>query len=346
MIREFEGKNTNEAKKKAAEELNLPVDDLDIKHIDVFKGGLFRTTKKVLIQVEVPSPEQKKINSSYSSRAPRGNQRTADAPRGNQRTADEPQGNQRIADAPRGNQRIADEPRGNQRTADAPRGNQRIADEPRGNQRIADEPRGNQRIADAPRGNQRIADAPRGNQRIADAPRGNQRIADEPQGKDWTPENDYEQAVFDFLLELGKLMNHSFSIHIMERIEREGENECEIVVAIQGNDARHLVGKYGKTLHALQILINAMKYRHKKTSRIVLDINGYWKKRERELVRLTQKKIQRVIETQQAECTPPLYALERKIVHTTVSDVQGLETESLSSHDGVVKQVKIFQSRT
>jgi spoIIIJ-associated protein len=99
-------------------------------------------------------------------------------------------------------------------------------------------------------------------------------------------------------------------------------------VSIVGGDLKHLVGRDGDVLEALQELTRLAVYRETgERSRLMLDVDGYRAARRKELVQIAEAAIDQVKESGEAVPLEPMSPFERKVVHDTVADA-GLVSES------------------
>ena len=100
------------------------------------------------------------------------------------------------------------------------------------------------------------------------------------------------------------------------------------VVADDNEAIKHLVGREGATLEALQELTRlAVQAKTGERSRLMLDIAGYRAQRKVELAVLAKEAITRVNDSGRAVTLEPLNAFERKVVHDVVT-ATGLVSES------------------
>ena len=100
------------------------------------------------------------------------------------------------------------------------------------------------------------------------------------------------------------------------------------IVADDNEAIKHLVGREGATLEALQELTRlAVQAKTGERSRLMLDIAGYRAQRKVELGVLAKEAITRVNESGRAVTLEPLNAFERKVVHDVVT-ATGLVSES------------------
>ena len=91
-----------------------------------------------------------------------------------------------------------------------------------------------------------------------------------------------------------------------------------------------LIGRKGERLSALQHLVNLMLSRKLGTwTRVLIDVEDYRGRRERQLVEVARRAADRVMETGQMLQLEPMSALERRWVHLALRDVEGITTQSI-----------------
>jgi len=90
-----------------------------------------------------------------------------------------------------------------------------------------------------------------------------------------------------------------------------------------------LIGHRGETLRAIEFLVNQIIKRHDDTApRVLVDVAGYKRARRQSLEELAQEIADRVKTTGTEEELQPMNPAERRIVHMTLRDIEGIETES------------------
>jgi len=91
-----------------------------------------------------------------------------------------------------------------------------------------------------------------------------------------------------------------------------------------------LIGRKGERLSALQHLVNLMLSRKMGTwTRVLVDVEDYRGRRERQLVEVATRAAERVQETGQMLQLEPMSALERRWVHIALRDTEGVTTQSV-----------------
>jgi spoIIIJ-associated protein len=113
---------------------------------------------------------------------------------------------------------------------------------------------------------------------------------------------------------------------------REGETSRLNVVG-DGADREalgSLIGRKGERLSALQHLVNLMLSRRTgQWTRVLVDVEDYRGRRERQLVDLAARAAERVIETGKMLQLEPMPALERRWIHIALRDNDGVSTQSI-----------------
>ncbi len=91
-----------------------------------------------------------------------------------------------------------------------------------------------------------------------------------------------------------------------------------------------LIGRKGERLSALQHLVNLMLSRKMGSwTRVLVDVEDYRGRRERQLIEVATRAAQHVMETGQMLQLEPMSALERRWVHLALRDTEGITTQSI-----------------
>jgi spoIIIJ-associated protein len=128
----------------------------------------------------------------------------------------------------------------------------------------------------------------------------------------------------------------------------DGEGLVEQVFDIYAGDDETadelglLIGRRGETMSALQYLINTAVSRRTDHEGPVfaIDIEGYHRRREQTLVELAQDVATEVRDTGDVITLEPMPAAERRIIHLTLQEEEGIRTESVGSGDR--RQVEVL----
>jgi spoIIIJ-associated protein len=149
------------------------------------------------------------------------------------------------------------------------------------------------------------------------------------------PETDFEHGVVDFVTTICDKMGFPATVTIMYR------EPAKLGLRLDSEHANILIGRKGKNLDALQLLANVIAGRFEDSEiKVILDTEGYRGRREEQLVRLAQKVGDQVLRTRGSKLLEPMNPFERRLIHTTLNDIDNLGTES--EGDGLYKQVRIF----
>ena len=130
-------------------------------------------------------------------------------------------------------------------------------------------------------------------------------------------------------------------IPIEATVEAGRLDEGRINLTINGDRSGLLIGRKGKTLDALQFIVNKIvnKALDKKVD-VVIDSEDYRRRREESLTQLANKMGDKVRRAKKALTTAPLNPHDRRIVHLTLKDDPELETRSRG--EGLLKRVVIL----
>jgi spoIIIJ-associated protein len=109
----------------------------------------------------------------------------------------------------------------------------------------------------------------------------------------------------------------------------ENRNIRPIHVDIEGDDLSILIGKRSETLNALQYVTRLIVGKELQRSvLVVIDVEGYRKRRERSLRQLAQRMAEQAIKTGRRQILEPMPPNERRIIHIELRPNTQVETES------------------
>jgi spoIIIJ-associated protein len=136
------------------------------------------------------------------------------------------------------------------------------------------------------------------------------------------------EAGRDILEQLVGLMGYRASVTIASgataRIDVHGADESE------REALGALIGRKGERLSALQHLVNLMLSRRMgEWTRVLVDVEDYRGRRERQLVEVARRAAERVLSTGTMLQLEPMSALERRWIHIALRDVDGVATQSI-----------------
>jgi spoIIIJ-associated protein len=157
----------------------------------------------------------------------------------------------------------------------------------------------------------------------------------EPIGGDPLPADEFETKALEFTKKMIEGMGYTCEVAVLFREEKK------LGIRIDSEHASIIIGKKGKNLDALQVLVNVYAGRiGREETRVILDSENYRIRREEALVRLAYETGEQVRRTRQSVLLEPMNPFERRIIHTTLNDIVDIETKS--EGEGLYKQVRIM----
>jgi spoIIIJ-associated protein len=110
------------------------------------------------------------------------------------------------------------------------------------------------------------------------------------------------------------------------------ERDGVVTATVHGDDLGLVIGKHGQTIDAIQYLANAIQHRREAAPlEVVIDAEGYRKRRERTLHDVAARAAAEAHRTGEPVELEPMTSVERKIIHTKVQSMGGLTTSSEGS---------------
>ncbi len=103
-----------------------------------------------------------------------------------------------------------------------------------------------------------------------------------------------------------------------------------IMIDIQGDDLSFLIGRHSEVLHSLQYITSLIVGREVgHWVPLVIDVQGYRERRERQLRQMAARMADQVIKTGRRISLEPMSATERRIIHLALRDNNQIMTESI-----------------
>lgn len=134
-----------------------------------------------------------------------------------------------------------------------------------------------------------------------------------------------EKATEEVLAYITKII---YEMDIEASIETS-HNRRQINLQIETQEPGRVIGYHGKVLKSLQLLAqNFLHDRYSKNFVVSLNVHDYVEHRTETLIDFTQKIATRVLETEEDYTMDPMSNSERKIVHKTVSMIEGVTSFS------------------
>lgn len=158
----------------------------------------------------------------------------------------------------------------------------------------------------------------------------------EPAAADEPADADAEPAVSEISPEI-QLEKMQIGAEYLEKVLAQlapevhcsGKIENGISFTLEGNGAGSLIGRRGDTLDALQYLTSMVANRGDKDYvRLTIDTCNYREKRRAALQELAQRISKSVLKTGRSVALEPMNPYERRIIHSTVTEIEGVSSHS------------------
>jgi spoIIIJ-associated protein len=139
------------------------------------------------------------------------------------------------------------------------------------------------------------------------------------------------------LTEQGDIVR-TFLVDLLDAFGLDGEvtastdvDDMAVELDIQGDDLGLLIGPKGQTLQAIQELSRSALQRQKpgeSHARVRIDVSGYRQRRKEALARFVTGIAEEVRDSGVQKALEPMSPPDRKVVHDTVNDIDGVTTVS------------------
>ena len=139
--------------------------------------------------------------------------------------------------------------------------------------------------------------------------------------------------------QLSDILDNLLGMLLLEGSYDVEEKDDSFQVSIKTKDAGRLIGARGESLDGLQLLVNQMMFRQTSISegsesveaqkRIIIDVEGWRKQKEEELIKSAQAWGKQVLESGQPFELEPQSPWQRRIVHMVISEIKGLVSDSV-----------------
>lgn len=168
------------------------------------------------------------------------------------------------------------------------------------------------------------ADAPKKQAPKKDAPKKEAPKAEEPaKEKDYPQSVDLEYAK-SYLAEILKGLNVADA-----KISAE-YSQGVITMELDADDYGIVIGRRGETLDSIQYLLSLVMKKHSNGYvRVTINVGNYREKRNETLRNLAKKNANYVLRTGRRFTFEPMNPYERRIIHTTVQTIEGVESKSI-----------------
>lgn len=144
-----------------------------------------------------------------------------------------------------------------------------------------------------------------------------------------------DDKILQFITQILKLMKIPAQIKVIE------QNDKRINLEIISKDSAILIGKKGKTLDALQLLINIIACKNNDNfPKVIIDSENYRNRREKNLIAFAKKIADKVKRTKSSILLEAMNPFERRLIHTTLNKHKEIET--ISEGDGLYKKIRVL----
>lgn len=121
------------------------------------------------------------------------------------------------------------------------------------------------------------------------------------------------------------------SLGIEGDIKRTKVDDDTIELGVEGDDLGLLIGPKGQTLTAVHELSRTVLQRRatgRHDGRVRIDIGGYRQRRQEALARFVRQQAEEVVAQGVSRALEPMNAVDRKVVHDTINEIDGVSTLS------------------
>jgi spoIIIJ-associated protein len=112
--------------------------------------------------------------------------------------------------------------------------------------------------------------------------------------------------------------------------ETDQEDRQTVNVDVRGDDLSILIGRRSETLNAFQYIASLLVGKEmQQWVHLVVDVEGYRSRREKQLRQMARKLAEQVIKSGRRQVLEPMPANERRLVHLELRDHPAVKTESI-----------------
>ncbi len=179
--------------------------------------------------------------------------------------------------------------------------------------------------------------APVMQEEVGEEPNLSEEPEEEEEEETLEPNEELETQVCAFLDGVIEHMGYKSTTKVTSRKGKK------VNLTIESDDSNIIIGRKGKNLDALQILANVYAGKIDSERKIIIDSEAYRVRHEEQIIKNAYKTAQIVRKTGRSHLLEPMNPYERRLVHTALNDVTGIETKS--EGEGLYKQVRIISKR-
>ncbi len=155
-------------------------------------------------------------------------------------------------------------------------------------------------------------------------------------GVDEDPEaaSEFEDQTVIYLGKLIELMGYPGKVEVAFREDKK------LGLSIVSDHSGILIGKKGKNLDAIQLILNVYAGQLEGSRRVIVDAENYRNRHEENIIRQASRVADQVIKTKRSKLLEPMNPFERRLVHTSLNELMDVETKS--EGEGLYRQVRII----
>ncbi len=159
----------------------------------------------------------------------------------------------------------------------------------------------------------------------------------EEEEEDLEPNEELETKVCEFIDGMVAHMGYESKTTV---VSRKGK---KVNLGISSESSNIIIGRKGKNLDAIQVLANVFAGNIDSERKIIVDSEGYRIRHEEQIIKNAYRTAMQVRKTGRSRLLEPMNPYERRLVHTALNDVTGIETKS--EGEGLYKQVRVISKR-
>ena len=149
------------------------------------------------------------------------------------------------------------------------------------------------------------------------------------------------EAVFAVGEQMVRRIVDAISPEASIKVQRDDD---EISFNVEGGASGILIGKRGQTLEAIQVLVEkAVRRLNGHRIRVSIDVEGYLKNKEANLVRTAERVAQKVKSKGRPASIGFMNAQDRRIIHLALKDNHAVRTQSVG--DGSYRKLMVYPKR-
>lgn len=155
--------------------------------------------------------------------------------------------------------------------------------------------------------------------------------------EDLEPNEELETSLCEFIDGVIAHMGYESRTTVSSRKGRK------VNLEISSESSNIIIGRKGKNLDAIQVLANVFAGKIDSERKIIVDSEGYRVRHEEQIIKNAYRTAMQVRKTGRSRLLEPMNPYERRLVHTALNDVTGIETKS--EGEGLYKQVRVISKR-